>query len=386
MIASRIWTFAAMIAMAGGCHDAAQMAAPDLGTPYVAPMPKTKVDVLFMVDNSLSTSPFQDELRKRFPQLIKTLDDAAIQGHPASYHFGVVSSDLGSGTNMTACKPGGDGGRLSVGPSSASMNVPANCAGFTLGGGVRFLDYNQLTNTNNVGGGLSVPDAFNCISMVGNSGCGFEQPLESVYRALHDAVLGNEGFLRPDAVLVVLFVADEDDCSAPADTDLFEPSPANYGTLHSFRCTKWGITCSDPPRPLQDSDAGPLTNCRPLTMAEGGKLFDVQRYIDFFTKPATIGGVKENPADVIVASIVGPPQPFAVQITAPCADQINTPSCPILQHSCLGPANPNFFADPAVRIAAVVNATRDPQQTSLCDANDSSALDALAQRIIARLQ
>jgi hypothetical protein len=384
MSTSRISIFAGLLAIAGGCDDAPQMSAPDLATPYVPPTPKTKVDVLFMIDDSF-TQPIQIELRNRFPQLIKALDDAAVAGHPASYHFGVVTSDLGSGTNTSACRPGGDGGKLSVG-SPAGTNSPANCAGFTLGGGVHFIDYDQINQTNNIGGGLSVPDAFNCIANVGDSGCGFQHSLESVYRALHDNVMENTLFLRPDALLVVLFLTDEDDCSAPPDTDLFEASPATYGTLHSFRCTKYGITCSDPPGPLADSEAGPFTTCRPLTMAEGGKLYDVQRYIDFFTKPAAMGGVKVNPADVILAAIAAPPVPVTVRVTAPCADQVNTASCPILQHSCVAASNPLFFGDPAVRIAAVVSAARNRQQTSMCDTDYSSAIDQLAQQIIGQLQ
>ena len=87
--------------------------------------------------------------------------------------------------------------------------------------------------------------------------------LESVYRALHDPVpVENTGFLRDDALLVIFFVTDEDDCSAPPDSDLFDPSPdglAKYGVLHSFRCTQWDITCTDPPTILPSTTAvGPF--------------------------------------------------------------------------------------------------------------------------------
>ena len=187
--------------------------------------------------------------------------------------------------------------------------MPANCSGFTLGGG-RFLDYDQLQGTTNIGGGLDVPSAFNCMAAVGDGGCGFEHPLESVYLALHDPIDENVGFLRDDALLVVVFATDEDDCSAPPDTDLFDPSPdgvAKYGVLHSFRCTQFGIACGTPPMALSATTAsGPYTDCRPLTQAEGGKLIDVQKYIDYFAGP---GGVKADPSDVILMSIAPPPMP-----------------------------------------------------------------------------
>ncbi len=201
-----------------------------------------KVDILFMIDSS-GTAPIRNELRARFPQLVKALENAAATHHPASYHFGVVTADLGAGPytlNQGQCHPDGDGGELQIAPAVGGGGVPATCQGFSLSGGVRFIDYDQIDGTTNIAGGLDVPTAFSCISAVGDAGCGFEHQLESVYRALHDPPPENAGFLRDDALLVVFFLTDEDDCSGPPDDDLFDPSPdgvANYGPLHSFRCT-----------------------------------------------------------------------------------------------------------------------------------------------------
>jgi hypothetical protein len=58
-------------------------------------------------------------------------------------------------------------------------------------------------------------------------------------------------------------------------------------------------------------------DCRPLSEAEGGKLFDLDRYINFFARP---GGVKADPSDVILASIAVPPTPLTTTLTMPCAD------------------------------------------------------------------
>jgi hypothetical protein len=317
---------------------------------------------------------------------VAALQDAATAGHPASYHIGVVTSDLGAGSNTTSCRAGGDGGRLQVAPQPNSAGVPPGCSGFSLGGGVRFVDYNQLDGTNNILGGADLPTAFNCMAAVGDQGCGFEHVLESVYKALHDPVPENAGFLRSDALLVVLFMTEEDDCSAPPDSDLFELSTANYGVLDSFRCTRYGITCDDPPRPLSDAQAdAQLTNCRPLPMANGGKLYDVQRYIDFFTKPADQGGVKANPADVILAAISAPAEPFSFHMTMPCFDQVNTPSCAALRPSCIAATDPAFIGNPAVRLSAVVNAARNRQLDSVCDTDYSPAFDSLAHHILSRL-
>jgi hypothetical protein len=367
-----------------GCGGAHNADTPDLAT-VGPPAQHDKVDVLFMVDNSNSTSVIQTELRAAFPTFLKAIDEAAAT-HPASYHFGVVSSDVGAALNTTDCKPGGDGGRLHVAPDPKATGAPAACASFTLGGGVSYIDYDQINGTSNIVGGIDVPTAFNCISSVGGAGCGFEAPLESTYLALHADIPENAGFLRDDALLVVLYVTDEDDCSAPATTDLFndgDAALAQYGPLESFRCTQFGIACGDPATPVQPVDShGPLADCRPLTMAEGGKLIDVQKYIDFFT---TGGGVKADPRDVILAAIAAPPAPVATRLTtASCG--ANVTQCAYLDQSCVSATDPQLFGDPAVRLSAVVNAAPNSQLTSMCDGDDRPPLQTLAQMIAARLR
>jgi hypothetical protein len=58
--------------------------------------------------------------------------------------------------------------------------------------------------------------------------------LEATYRALHDAIPENAGFLRPGAALAVLIATDEDDCSADPGSDVFS---GPYGPVSLFsRC------------------------------------------------------------------------------------------------------------------------------------------------------
>jgi hypothetical protein len=129
--------------------------------------------------------------------------------------------------------------------------------------------------------------------------------------------------------------------------------------------------------------SGPFDNCRPLTQAEGGKLIDVQKYIDFFVGP---GGVKADPSDVILASIAAPPSPVGTTLAMPCPAQSSVAQCLNLNHSCVAANNPFFFGDPGVRMAAVVGAAYTSQQTSLCETDYTPALVGLAQKIIARLR
>ncbi|MCU1276649.1 MAG: hypothetical protein JWM53_195, partial [bacterium] len=340
---------------------------------------RRNVDILVMIDNSPGTSPKIAELRNRFPALLQRLGDFAANGQPASYHIGVVDSDLGAGPftlNQGQCHPDGDGGLLRVGPGPGASG-PAVCAGLTLGNGERFIDYDSGSGATNIGG-FNVADAFSCISQVGTAGCGFEAPLEAVYRVLTTPSV-NPGFLRDDSLIAVLWMTDEDDCSAPPDSQLFDPSPAAVGTwgvMHSFRCTQWGVTCGG--KPLGGDALAPTSDCAP---AVGGPLFDVSRY----TQLLSPGGLRARADDLVLASIVAPPAPVGVQITMPCADQTNTASCPILEHSCIATTNTAFFADPAVRIGAVTTAVPGAIVGSVCDVDYSPTITAFGDAIGARL-
>ncbi len=286
-------------------------------------------------------------MQNRFPQFIRALDQAAAAGHPASYHIGVIATDLPNGVSPPVCY-GPTGGKLFPGPSqspSSAVKPPADCTNFVLTDGAPFIEYDQVSGTSNVGGinapdvGDDVASAFTCTSSVGDQGCGVVQALESAYETLHDGLPENAGFLRDDALLAVVFLADKDECSLPPDSDLFDPSAdgvAKYGLLSSFRCVQFGTSCTTPPMPLDVSvAAGPFDDCAPLAQADGGKLVDVERYID---------------------------------------------------HSCMAPSNPAFFGDPTVRLSAVVDAALTSQRTSICDTDFSDGFASLARSIVARLK
>src|SRR5262249_51038943 len=104
----------------------------------------TKVDLLFMIDNSASMAPKQAQLKLRFPAFIQKLRDFAGQGLLAWYHIGVVTSDLGAGHSADC--PRSDGGRLNT-TDRTNLRSPVSCG---LQGGLSFIDYNQLANTANV--------------------------------------------------------------------------------------------------------------------------------------------------------------------------------------------------------------------------------------------
>jgi hypothetical protein len=371
----------ALVVAGCGSHRAGD-SAPDMAfVPAFAA--HSKIDILFVIAD-FTLPPKLGELLNRFPQLIKALDAAP----PASYHIGVITSDLGAGPftyNQGQCHPDGDGARLQVMPAGSGP-PPAPCSSFSLAGGVRYIDYDTLAGTTNVLGGVNLPTAFYCMASVSDAGCPYFQSLEAAYRAVSNPPPENAGCLRDDALLVIVFLQDTDDCSAPLDSPVFDRAqdPDVAGSFTPMRCAHAGIACGNPPRPLElPGSGGPFSDCVPLTQAQGGQLHDVQRYIDFFARP---GGAKPDPSDVILASIAAPPAPFSWTETMPCAGAPNVAECPFLNASCVASTNSAFFGQPAVRLATVVGAGLTNRLDSVCETDYSPAMDGLAQDIIARLR
>jgi hypothetical protein len=358
---------------------------------------KNQVDLLFMIDDSGSMQPKITELRSRFPQLIRLLEDFKTQGSPASYHIGVITSDVGSGRfPLTGCTSGRGGKLQAVGAGAAAGCAPPS--------GSNFVKYDQIMNTSNLPSGtansMELEQTFTCMASTGDKGCGFEQQLEAVYRALHDDIPENRGFLRDNALLVVVYLTDEDDCSIDQNSDIFDPAKVtDYGLLSSFRCARFGVAYDGPNGPTllpYGDSGGAVTNPRPATAAEGARLQEVQKYIDFFKKPKAQGGVKPNPEDVILVGITGPTTPVSTIIANPgstgpyqtCsapASGFNNSCAPVLQRSC---TTGQFFGDPAVRINYVIEnsvpASRR-QTTSVCNDSYQSALEGLGALIISNI-
>ncbi len=209
------------------------------------------VDMLFVVDNSGSMSEEQEALARQFPRLVRLLvtgdldEDGRAEFEPVTdLRVGVVTTELDIGrTDIPGCRvslaDGDDGALRTHGyfwRDECVRNYP------------RFLDYAP-------GSGES-PDRFvqelACKALVGNDGCGFEQPLEAALKALTASTssiefatgtgradLDNAGFVRDGSILAVVLVTDEDDCSA-ADLELFDEASERYpridGPAQNLRC------------------------------------------------------------------------------------------------------------------------------------------------------
>lgn len=265
-----------------------------------------KVDLLFVVDNSISMTEEQAALKQQFPRLISTLTsgvraDGRRFTPVKNLHLGVVSTDMGlvGIPNTYGCDPnGGDDGVLQHqgGQPGCKASYPA------------FLTFDLGTSNPS-----DVAHDFGCIATLGTQGCGFEMPLEAGLKALwpkqyvdkdgnafdknpisflatssggtfgHGDVAmtqgGNAGFLRNDAhedlsLIAIVVVTDEEDCSS-IDTSHFT---------------------SDRNNPI--SQEPPNLRC----FNHKQNLFKVQRYIDGFKQ------LRPGHEDrVIFAAITGVP-------------------------------------------------------------------------------
>lgn len=321
--------------MSNTCVNTTVGPSPDGGGPSA---PSGAIDVLFVIDNSASMQEEQTNLSRSFPSLLAALRNPALgpdgSGKPCSVsdpsgcqipdiRVGVVSTDLGAGAyDLPSCgRPGGDKGQLMVVARSPGCTAPTN----------PWISYSNGQSNVTTGGDhiQRVSDAFACIGSLGVDGCGMEHPLEAARRALDPALGVNPGFLRSHAALAVIFVTDEDDCSA-VDTSFFDPDPAlqaAFGPLTSFRCFRHGIKCNG----TEPAAAGPYSNCQP----DGTKLHPIQEYEQFFRSLKPSG-------KVVMAAIAGPSNPVVVAMDGPQM---------VLVASC---TSANGSAMPGIRIKTLV--------------------------------
>jgi hypothetical protein len=122
--------------------------------------------------------------------------------------------------------------------------------------------------------------------------------------ALSGFVGENAGFLRPDAHLAVVYITDEDDCSAPADTTIFDDNVTTQDS--SLRCSVYGHICDGAHVPTSVFTT-PLDHCT-ADLKGGGKLIPVQVFVDEMKHLRTqsvsvtvIGGWPTDPTNALYA-------------------------------------------------------------------------------------
>jgi hypothetical protein len=325
------------------------------------------LDLLLVVDDSPSMADKQNNLANNLPNLINVLN--TVPGGLPDVHIGVVTTDMG--TSSSSGPPGpavgvlGQGGCANTGKSGnlQTFNAPITN---TFLSDVKELDG---TRTRNYTGDLA--SVFATMVRAGAQGCGFEQPLAAARAAL-DNNPANAGFLRPDALLAVVFVGDEDDCSIK-DPAVFGPESQMLGPLQSFRCTRFGVRCAQGGQtPAEMNQIGAKGGC--TSNPSSTYIDDVAPYVEF------LRGLKADPRHVIVHGLLGTTTPFNVELKAPPGGQTAVPT---LAHSCTyeGAIGPEV-ADPPVRLAAALaQLSTGDALGSVCQPDLSGELVDLGRRL-----
>lgn len=268
------------------------------GTGGVPLVPASKIDLLLMIDNSLSMSDKQAVLADAVPQLINRLVTPTLDpttGKPQfqavqDIHVGVISSSLG-GHGGDQCADGG--------PSfNPTQNDRAHLMGTVRTGlashqGLGFLWWDPAGTSGGETNKTALVDNFRAhVKATGETGCGYESQLESWYRFLvepapHQSVVVSNNvatlqgtdtvllqqrkdFLRPDSAVVIMMLTDENDCSTVDggfNWMASQTSNPNNTQFHLPRATSACAANPDSPccRSCASAEGAPPSGCQPLS-------------------------------------------------------------------------------------------------------------------------
>jgi hypothetical protein len=310
----------------------------------VLPVESTAIDILFVIDDSSSMTDEQAQLGIWSRELFDVL---STEGELPDLHIAVTSSSFPIPGLTTQCLSGA-GGSLYPGRSL----TPGDWF-------LRDVAGPEGRERNYTG---DITEAFAQMALVGASGCGFEQPFKAARLALAHGV-GDKKFLRDDALLLVVFVTDEDDCSIKDPALFSEPyadACTELGTLTSYRCFEHGVTCYDG---KGSREFGERRDCRPN---------ENSRYVESVRSFAeTLKGVKQNPAQIAVAAIYG--KPNHVEVIPD--ERVTSFQTPRLAASCGSGFVEGSGATPAIRMNALLAEFGGrASQSSICDSELSWAM------------
>jgi hypothetical protein len=152
----------------------------------------TKVDLLFVIDDSYSMANEQGALIASFPNFIEGVRGSLDETD--SYHIGVITTDAYA-FNTLECRELGALVTQTGGLSSSDRT----CGPFVEG---RYMSESD-----------DLDSAFSCAAQVGVEGSNDERPIAALLAALEpaDVTACNAGFRRDDALLVVVIITDEED-------------------------------------------------------------------------------------------------------------------------------------------------------------------------------
>jgi hypothetical protein len=366
--------------------------------------PQRALDLLIVIDDSPSMRDEQAKLQEQVPRLVNLLltggaaEPEAVGEFPAieSLHVGIITPDMGysvpdppSGVEVgvnfnptSACTRFGEFGRngqMQVEGLSGTGADRTPCSAVTPPADTFYLNYPEPNFT--------AADLVNDVECVTgqDDGCGFEQQLESIL--VSDMNGANAGFSREDALLAVILITDEDDCSST--TPLVFDVEKRDASLNELQ--------------------GPFTSMDELQFnlrcyEHQDRLQAIERYVD------GIAALKSDPSQIVFAAITGIPEDptldrenFATdseRFDAILADgemqEVPNPEQADEQGQQLTPAciatDGSGAAAPGRRIVETMKGLADTNSgvgtvvESICQADYAPALNAIVDRIASALR
>jgi hypothetical protein len=173
------------------------------GTPPPEP-PKqpeecTKMDIVFVVDDSGSMAEEQNNLAVNFPKFVQKISSFKTKsGSKLDWRLAVTTTARNLTYNIQV--PGFGTMPMTEKGDDGAFRTGSGCGGTQ--------PWIEMSDSNPEG-------TFQCRAKAGTSGSSIEMPLEALKLSLVDRVADgkNAGFLRPDALLAFVVLTDEDDCS-----------------------------------------------------------------------------------------------------------------------------------------------------------------------------
>ena len=263
--------------------------------------PQRALDLLILIDDSTSMLDEQAKLQEQVPRLVNLLltggidtdDSTPVGTFPAiqSLHVAIITPDLGYSTvPPTSFAPNGDftppdqcrdnggagkAGFMQVTGFTGPETAREACSAVTPPQDTLYLNFPEPNFT-----AADLVSDVECLTGQDN-GCGFEQQLEAILES--DRNTANGGFNREDALLAVILITDEDDCST-TDPRVFD-TVITPGTPYEGPFTTGGL--------LQ-----PNLRC----WAHSDALQPVARYVEEVAK------LKSDPSQIVFAAITGIPE------------------------------------------------------------------------------
>jgi hypothetical protein len=374
------------------------------------------VDILFVIDNSGSMGAAQANLANNFGAFIETLEDDALA---LNYRIGVTTTDNanpwcpgttpeGGNLVLSSCKDRIEDFSLADGQVDAS-DIACNDICKLDAQALEILPtrieqqpeaaprpwLERIDGEQNLPATTDMAEALECFGPQGINGCGFESPLESMYLALARAKADSEpsyGFLRSDAILAVIFVTDEVDCSYnKAFSEVFELdgdrvfwSDPTLAYPTSALCWNAGVSCSGDPSGYDSCDSINKDVFGNEGVAdEDAVLHPMSRYLGLLERLEAEKWLRTD-AEIIVG-LIGGVGSVGAPIYRDVSDQDPAfqasfgigPGCQAIDphHSGLK----TIQAVPPVRLRELVDAFTPGNMFSICESDYTGALEAIAK-------